>query len=66
MKTREDFDASMQKVSNIQSKFLLYKIRLLTAKTYPNYVRIFTWFIAQTNIWTNFEFCIVNEVYNGT
>ena len=36
----EDFDASLQKEVNIQSQFFLYKLKLLAAKTYPNFVRV--------------------------
>ena len=36
----QDFDVSLQKVSNIRSQFLVHKLRLLTSKTYPNIARI--------------------------
>ena len=41
MKTNiQDFNVPLQNVSNIRSKFLLHTLRLLTTKTYPNFVRI--------------------------
>ena len=37
---QKKFDVALFKVSNMQSQFLVYKLRLFTAKTYPNFMRI--------------------------
>ena len=35
-----DFEASLEKVSSIQSQFFLHKLWLLIAKTYRHFLRI--------------------------
>ena len=41
----QDFDVSLQKVSNIQSQFFWCKLRLLTAKTKPNLLELINFYL---------------------
>ena len=40
VKKNLDFDASLKNAAKIQSQFLVYKLRLLTTKIYPNFMRV--------------------------
>ena len=68
----QDFDATLEKVLDIWSQFLVYRLRLLTTKTYLNFVMfdlsIFTWFTAnvQPGRQTNFKFSHGEEINIGT
>ena len=38
--TFQDFGVALKRVSNIRAQILVHKLRILTAKTYSNFMRI--------------------------
>ena len=65
----QDFDVTLEKLSNIRPQFLVYWLKLHTTKTYPNFVRFDQFLLDLQQIFRptdrHFKFSHGKEINNG-